>query len=70
MKLGLYIVISIRSTNIIVVKMSDGLDGSFYLVDFDWSGRMGQVQYPDDLNMTTVQRPDGVVDGGLVDARY
>ena len=58
----------IRNTNIMVKR--SGLDGSFYLVDFDWSGRIDEVRYPIGINVTTVKRPDGVVSGELIIAQH
>ena len=58
----------IRNTNIMVKK--SGLDGSFYLVDFDWSGRIDEVRYPIGINVTSVNRPDGVVGGELITAQH
>lgn len=55
----------LRSTNVMV--RSDGpLDGHFKLIDFDWSGLVGQVHYPEDLNTITVARPPEVVPGGKI----
>jgi hypothetical protein len=39
------------------------------LVDFDWSGRKGEVHYPYLLNMG-VYRPKGVQDGALILAEH
>ena len=51
----------LRATNIMVKK--SGLDGSFLLIDFDWSGKNQEVFYPLFVNRTEVKRPDGVDDG-------
>ena len=58
----------IRHTNIMV--KTDGAQG-FKLVDFDWSGRIGQVRYP--MNVYRSQRlwrPLGAVDGQLIQADH
>ena len=36
------------------------------LIDFDWAGREGEVQYPVLINVCTVHRPLAVVGGQLV----
>ena len=54
----------IRNTNIMVKR--SGLVGSFYLVDFDWSG----IRYPIGVNVITVKRPHGVVGGELIVAQH
>jgi hypothetical protein len=51
----------LRSPNVMVKK--SGLDGSFLLVDFDWSGKNQETVYPAFVNRTDVKRPDGVDDG-------
>jgi serine/threonine protein kinase len=57
----------IRNTNVMVRK--DGEKG-FMLVDFDWAGRIGEVQYPSNINITEVKRPEGVLDGELITAEH
>ena len=51
----------LRSTNVMVRR--SGLDGSFLLVDFDWSGKNQEVVYPSFMNRTDMRRPVGVDDG-------
>ena len=58
----------VRDTNIMVKK--DGVQG-FKLVDFDWSGRIGQVRYP--MNVYRGQRlwrPLDAMDGQLIKAEH
>jgi serine/threonine protein kinase len=58
----------VRNTNIMVKK--DGNQG-FKLVDFDWSGRIGEVRYP--MNVYRGQRlwrPHGAEDGKLIKADH
>ncbi|CAA7265766.1 unnamed protein product [Cyclocybe aegerita] len=57
-----------RNSNIMVKK--SGLDGSFLLVDFDWSGTIGEVRYPLNINNVTVTRPSGAFDGELITAEH
>jgi hypothetical protein len=51
----------IRSTNVMVKR--SGLDGSFLLIDFDWSGKNQGVVYPAFVNRTELRRPVGADDG-------
>jgi serine/threonine protein kinase len=58
----------VRNTNIMVKK--DGSRG-FKLVDFDWSGRIGEVRYP--MNVYQGQRlwrPHEAEDGQLIKADH
>jgi serine/threonine protein kinase len=57
----------IRNTNVMVRK--DGKAG-FMLVDFDWAGTIGNVQYPSNINITEVKRPEGVLDGELITTEH
>lgn len=52
----------VHNTNIMVKKQDqDGsIDSLFLLVDFDFSGKHVQVQYPLDLNTTTMWQPKGM----------
>jgi hypothetical protein len=36
------------------------------LVDFDWSGVIGEVRYPMNVNKTQLWRPERVSDGELI----
>jgi serine/threonine protein kinase len=58
----------IRNSNIMVKKSSPC--ETFQLVDFDWSGRIGEARYPLDVNTTTVKRPDAVAGGELIKAEH
>jgi hypothetical protein len=40
----------LRRPNVMVVRGSDGKVTGGMLIDFDWCGTSGQVQYPDDIN--------------------
>lgn len=51
----------LRRTNVMVKK--SGLDGSFLLIDFDWSGKNQEVVYPSFVNKVDVRRPVGADDG-------
>jgi len=43
----------------------------FMLLDFDWSGIIGEVRYPPNVNTAQeLQRPDGAIDGKLVLAKH
>lgn len=59
----------VRNTNILVER-ERGLDEPFLLLDYDFSGEIGKVQYPLDLNVTTVNRPDGATYGGLIEVEH
>jgi len=50
----------VRGVNIMVRK--DGKPG-FMLVDFDWSGVIGEAHYPINVNKVDLWRPDDVSDG-------
>ena len=51
----------LRTSNVMVKK--SGLDGSFLLIDFDWSGKNQEVTYPSFMNRTDLRRPVGADDG-------
>ena len=53
----------VRDVNIMVRK--DGKPG-FMLVDFDWSGIIGEACYPINVNKVDLWRPDDVSDGLLI----
>jgi len=58
----------IRNTNIMVKR--DGSPG-FKLVDFDWSGTIGQIRYPMNVYRgKRLWRPDGAEDGQLILAEH
>ena len=38
----------------------------FMLVDFDWSGIIGEARYPINVNKVDLWRPDDVSDGLLI----
>jgi len=54
----------VRDANIMVTR-KDGKPG-FMLVDFDWSGIIGEVRYPINVNKVDLWRPDDVLDGLLI----
>ncbi|KAN0133606.1 hypothetical protein V8E53_008594 [Lactarius tabidus] len=53
----------VRDVNIMIRK--DGEPG-IMLVDFDWSGVIGEVRYPMNVNKTQLWRPERVSDGELI----
>jgi hypothetical protein len=53
----------VRDVNIMIRK--DGEPG-IMLVDFDWSGVIGEVRYPMNVNKTQLWRPEHVSDGELI----
>ena len=57
----------VRATNIMVKK--NGQPG-IMLLDFDWAGKIGEVRYPMNVNVTEVRRPDGAIDKKLVLAEH
>jgi hypothetical protein len=63
----------IRDTNILVDldSLTDDSDGvNVQLIDFDWAGSVGAARYPLGVNKTTVWRPDGVQDEGLITVEH
>ena len=40
------------------------------LVDFDWAGKIGEVRYPSNINITGVEQPKGVFDGQLITVEH
>jgi len=58
----------VRDINVMV--KSDG-EAEFILVDFDWSGRIGEVFYPMNINKgPDLWRPDDVYDEALIKADH
>ena len=58
----------VRDTNIMVKK--DGSQG-FKVVDFDWSGRIGEVRYPMNVYRSgRLRRPVEAKDGQLIKAEH
>lgn len=49
----------IRSSNILMRKTSVRNDPKFMLLDFDWSGKVGHVYYPSEINCG-IRRPNNV----------
>ena|SRR5258708_6835055 len=45
-----------------ICRKEDGVWGGF-LLDFDWSGKHREVQYPENINRITINRPDGCPKG-------
>ena len=62
----------IRDTNIMVKTLKQGgfTDGSFLVVDYDSSGKVKQVRYPLNLNIISVQRPEGAIGGAVIEAEH
>ncbi|KAI9462714.1 hypothetical protein HD554DRAFT_2195842 [Boletus coccyginus] len=56
----------VRDTNIMVSKR----DGTCMLVDFDWAGKIGDVQYPVNVSRDGIWRPSGAVDWQLILAEH
>lgn len=57
----------IRQANILVDRTSlSGGGVRWHMVDFDWSGKIGETRYPARINRKTVWRLEGVSDGELV----
>ena len=57
----------VRDVNVMVRK--DGKLG-LMLVDFDWSGIIGEACYPINVNKVDLWRPDDVSDGRLIKAEH
>jgi len=53
----------IRTTNIMVKK---GVSLGIMLVDLDWAGKIGEVQYPMNVNDVDIRRPDGAYDNQFI----
>lgn len=51
----------VRDANVMVRKDRLG----WKLVDFDWSGKIGEVRYPMNVNRG-LRRPEGALDGKLI----
>lgn len=57
----------VRDANVMVKTDRSG----WRLVDFDWSGKIGEVRYPMNVNRGTgLKRPEGVLDGNLILAEH
>ncbi|ESK85880.1 Pkinasedomain-containingprotein [Moniliophthora roreri MCA 2997] len=58
----------LRSTNILVrVSKNQNKVLKFYLVDFDWSGKVGEARYPVGISFTgKIKWPDGVWPRGFI----
>ena len=58
----------LRDVNIIVSRSDET---KFMLIDFDWAGKIGEVRYPPRVNRSRdLWRPDGAVDGALIQADH
>ena len=57
----------IRATNIMVKKSGEK---GMMLLDFDWAGAIGEIQYPMNVNITDIRRPEGAIDKQLVLAEH
>jgi RIO-like serine/threonine protein kinase len=61
----------VRSTNILIdLESLDSDDVGIHFVDFDWAGRIGEANYPDDINGFTVKRPEGAEGGKLITVEH
>ena len=58
----------IRGVNILTRSQWTSSEGvqNVFLIDFDWAGHEGQAQYPPNINLTSVERAEGVEDGKLI----
>ncbi|KAF8512203.1 hypothetical protein JB92DRAFT_2535851, partial [Gautieria morchelliformis] len=54
----------IRSTNFMVPKGKG--TNKIMLIDFDWTGEIGEVRYPHNVNCVGVRRPRDAYDGALI----
>ena len=50
----------IRDANTMVFKNDET---KFMIIDFDWSGRVGEARYPADVNHMEIERPEDAQDG-------
>ncbi len=61
----------LRDTNILIdLESLDSDDVRIHFVDFDWAGRIGEAEYPDDINGITVKRPEGAEGGKLITVEH
>jgi hypothetical protein len=59
----------LRDANLLV--STDGRQESmFMLVDFDWAGMAGVVKYPANVSRIGIRRPEGAVDGQLIEKAH
>lgn len=57
----------LRAINIMVQRPVEvASDWNVRFIDLDWMGEDGAVTYPPDINVTSVQRPEEVVGGGVI----
>lgn len=50
-----------------LVSTDGGTEPLFKLIDFDWAGVAGMVRYPANVNRDDVVRPEGAIDGQLIE---
>jgi len=57
----------IRNVNVMTPRHrgAEGMENAL-LLDFDWAGRGGIARYPPNINSVSVERHEGVKDGGLI----
>jgi len=60
----------LRSSNFLVRTNGDNNLPLVMLIDYDWAGKEMVVQYPLDINITDVQRPNGVKGGELITKKH
>ena len=61
----------LRNTNILIdLESLDSDDLRIHFVDFDWAGRIGEAEYPVDINRITVKRPEGAEGGKLITVEH
>lgn len=54
-----------RSPNILVRDT-----GKVCLIDYEWSGKVGEATYPFFMNHVSITWPEGAIDGGLVQKEH
>ena len=60
----------LRSANFLVRTNGDNNLPLVMLIDFDWAGKEMMVQYPLDIDITGVRRPNGVKGGELITKKH
>jgi len=61
-----------EALNILIdqVETLDSDDVRIHFVDFDWAGRIGEAEYPNDINRITVRRPEEAEGGKLITVEH
>ena len=54
-----------RSPNILVHD-----SGQVCVIDFEWSGKIGVASYQFFMNLVDIERPEGAIDGQLIEADH